>query len=456
MTMQTAIYRRLPHVAAWLLLGLCLALVSARASAADDGMQLERVVLLYRHGVRTPLPGEVQLDEATGKPWPVWKQAPSLLTPHGIAGVKLMGAYDRQRLAALGLFAPRGCPPARQLWFWANTDQRTIDSATVLAEAFAPGCHVAVGHLPRGSEDPLFHPIEANTTDWNAADAVAAIQSATGGPDALIAPHADALATMAQVMGCGGTHDPAWCSPAQWHGSLALAPESGHMVLTGPVATTSGTAEVILMAYAEGRPLPEVGWGRTDAQRLQQLSQLHALLFDIHARPDYMAERVASSMSRRLLELLHNTDAPRLSVLVGSDNNIVALASVLGVHFQLGGYAKDDPPIGGAFGIEVWKDNSGKRYVRLFYQAQSLDQLRGLQVLDEKTPPATLALVPHGCESEKPCPLEIVVAALARAAAHVRSSKVAWTTGTLLWPSSTKSLPGLESFSPREKVPAGG
>ena len=422
MTMQTTMSSRLPHVAGRLLLGLSLALVCAQACAAAAGMQLERVVLLYRHGVRTPLPGEVQLDEATGKPWPAWQQAPSQLTPHGMAGVKLMGGYDRQRLAALGLFKPRGCPPAAQLWFWANTDQRTIDSAAALAEGFAPGCPIAIGHQPQGSEDPLFHPIEAKTADWNAADAVAAIQRATGGPDALTAPHADALAAMAQVMGCGGAHDPDWCSPGQWHGSLALAPETGRMQLTGPIATTSGTAEVILMAYAEGRPLPEVGWGRTDAQRLRQLSQLHALLFDIHARPDYMAERVASTMSRHLLDVLRNEHAPRLNVLVGSDNNIVALASVLGLHFQLAGYAKDDPPIGGALGIELWKDHAGKRYVRLFYQAQSLDQLRELRPLDEAAAPVTLPLTPMGCTANEPCQLEAVLPALERAAAHVRSS----------------------------------
>ena len=88
MTMQTTMPSRLPLVAGRLLLGLILALVCAQACAAAAGMQLERVVLLYRHGVRTPLPGEVQLDEATGKPWPAWQQAPSQLTPHGMAGVK--------------------------------------------------------------------------------------------------------------------------------------------------------------------------------------------------------------------------------------------------------------------------------------------------------------------------------------------------------------------------------
>ena len=422
MAIRTTDYRWLPHAAGWLLLGLCLALLSGKASAAaENGARLERVVLLYRHGVRTPLPGEIQLDEAGGKPWPTWRQAPSQLTPHGIAGVKLMGAYDRRRLAAAGLFADRGCPAADQLWFWANTDQRTIDSAAVLAESFAPGCHVAIGHLPRGSEDPLFHPIEAKATDWNAADAVASIQRETGGPDALLTPHADAMAAMAQVMGCGTGHDPSWCSPAQWRGSLAPAPDNRGMTLTGPIATTSGTAEAILMAYAEGRPLDQVGWGRTDATRREQLSQLHALLFDIHARPPYQAERVASAMSRRVLDLLSDTHAPKLSVLVGSDNNIVALASVLGLHFQLPGYAEDDPPIGGALGIELWRDpTDGKRYVRTFYQAQSLDQLRALSPLDLASPPATLPLQPTGCIADKQglCPMESIVPALERAAAH--------------------------------------
>jgi 4-phytase/acid phosphatase len=424
MTTRSSTYRWLPHVAAWLLLGLSLALVSARTSASTDGLRLERVVLLYRHGVRTPLPGEIQLDEASGKPWPTWAQPPSQLTPHGIAGVQLMGAYDRQRLTALGLFAGHGCPPPEQLWFWANTDQRTIDSAKELATGFAPGCHIAVGHLPQGSDDPLFHPIEAKTTAWNAADAIASIQHATGGPDALTAPHADALATMMQVMGCGTASDPSWCSPRQWHGSLELAPDTGGMRLTGPIATTSGTAEAILMAYAEGRPLPDVGWGRTDAKRREQLSQLHALLFDIHARPAYMAERVASGMSSRVLAVLRSERAPRLNVLVGSDNNIVALAAVLGLHFQLAGYAQDDPPIGGALGLELWRDPATtRRYARVFYQAQSLDQLRELKPLDATAPPATQALTPADClpTATGLCPLETILPALERAAAHAHS-----------------------------------
>ena len=403
----------------WLLFA---ALTTAQAYAGDS-LQLERVVLLYRHGVRTPLPGEIQLNEASGKAWPTWTQPPSELTPHGAAGARLMGRYDRQHLAAAGLFSASGCPNASQTWFWANTDQRTIASAQALAEGFAPGCRITVGHLTQGSEDALFHPIEAGATTWNAHDSVVSITRSTGGPDRLTSAHTDALLAFAKVMGCGTHRDPDWCHAEHWHGNLTVSPDTRHMVLTGPIADTSGTAEAILMAYAEGRPMRDVGWGRVTSTQLQQLSQLHALLFGIYARPDYMAERVASVMSQRIIHLLQDERAPKLSVLVGSDNNIVALASVLGLHFQMPDYAEDDPPIGGALGIELWRDQAnGKRYVRVIYQAQSLAQLRALQMNGQRAIPTSVTLHPAGCPDDDAgrCPLEAMIPSLQKAAALAR------------------------------------
>ncbi|RUL79011.1 histidine-type phosphatase [Dyella choica] len=386
---------------------------------ADMPLQLERVVLLYRHGVRTPLPGEIQLDEVSGKPWPTWRQAPSELTPHGAAGARLMGQYDRQRLAAAGLFSVHGCPTPSQLSFWANTDQRTIASAQALAQGFAPGCPIQVGHLPQGSEDPLFHPMEAGATAWNAHDAVTSILASTGEPDALTEPHADALQFMMTVMGCDQRHHPDWCEPSHWHGTLAAPTSSERMTLSGPIATTSGTAESILMAYAEGFPNRAVGWGRIKPGQLESLSQLHALLFDLYARPDYMAERTASVLSHRILGVLQDEQAPRLNVFVGSDNNIVALASVLHLHFKMPSYAQDDPPIGGALGIELWREPGGsQRYVRVFYQAQSLPQLRALS----HSPPATVSLLPPACVSNKNglCRFADILPLLQRAEARAR------------------------------------
>jgi len=87
------------------------------------------------------------------------------------------------------------------------------------------------------------------------------------------------------------------------------------------------------------------------------------------------------------------------------------------------GYGQDDPPIGGALGIELWRHPStGRRYVRIFYQAQTLSQLRSLEPTNDGEKPATLLLYPAGCLSNKEefCPLERVIPALERAAIHAK------------------------------------
>lgn len=414
--MPTAQHRGRALLALIMVAGMTLASVPA---GAREDMQLERVILLYRHGVRAPLAGEVQVNEVNGKPWPRWPQAPGELTAHGAQGAERMGAYDRRRLAGEGLFAAGGCPAPSDVWFWANTDQRTIASAKALAQGFAPGCPIAIGHLRQGSDDPLFHPIEAHAVAWQARDAVASIEAQTAGPDALAAPHTRELTTMAAVLGCMPGDTQPVCDARSWHGSVKAAPDGRQLVLTGPIATTSGTAEAILMAYAEGLAPDAVGWGRADAARLEQLSRLHALLFDIYARPRYMAERITSVMSKRIIWTLQDAAAPRLSVLVGSDNNIVALASVLDIHFRMPGYGQDDPPVGGALAIELWRRRAtGQRLVRVFYQAQTLSQLRSLRA----DPPVVRPLRPAACAagSGSFCPLRSVMPALQRAANYAR------------------------------------
>jgi 4-phytase/acid phosphatase len=395
------------------LLALCLTSGPSFSAPAGDGvggMHLEQVVLLYRHGVRAPLDGEVQWQPADLQPWPSWPVAASQLTAHGREGVTLMGSYDRQWMAAAGLLATDGCPAAGTVHLWANTDARTIDSAAAWADGFAPGCGLTVGHRAVGSDDPLFHPLEAGVTHLDANAAIAAIRAENGGPEQLTAAAGPAMATFFDVMGCTPSRRASErCRQAGEKGSLQANEKNDGVQLKGPIFSTSGTAEVILMAYAQGMPNDRVGWGRTDARRLAQLSRLHALLFEIYARPTYLAQRVGGPLAEAIRQQLGDPRAPRVSVYVASDNNIVALASLLGAHFRLAGYGLDDPPIGGALALEVWQaDHDGPRYVRVVYRAQQLAQLRTLVRLTTKAPPAIEMLAIAGCHTDRPgwCPLD--------------------------------------------------
>ncbi|CBA17265.1 putative acid phosphatase protein [Xanthomonas albilineans GPE PC73] len=366
-------------------------------------LQVEQVWMLFRHGVRAPLPGEAAAAALAPQPWPVWTTPPSLLTAHGRAAVKLSGDYTRQWLLRDGVLPAHGCPAQATVSVYANTDQRTIASAQILAETLAPGCKLQVGHQSEGSDDPLFRPVEAGAVDFDAAAAVASIQRQTGGPGALLAPYAKELQTMQQILGCAQA-----CDFVRMPSSLTPGRNGRSLALHGPLDLTSGTAEVFILQYTEGLPLDQVGWGRATPERLGMVSRLHALLFDIYARPQYMAARAGAPLAHRVLDTLGVADAPRLSVLVASDTHIAALSGLLDLHFHLPGYGRDDAPPGGALVLEQLRDlRSGQRYVRVRYQAQSLDQLRALTPLSLRAPPLLQTLQLSGCNDPATglCPL---------------------------------------------------
>ncbi|MEQ4575728.1 MAG: histidine-type phosphatase [Gammaproteobacteria bacterium] len=410
--------RRRVHGALALLLA-CLAPLPAWGRPAPPDWRLERIVLVARHGVRAPLDGEAAAARYADAPWPHWDTPASLLTPHGREAVRLSGAYLRQWLRQAGALPHEGCPAAGAVEVWANTDARTIDSGQLLVDALAPGCGLVAGHRAPGSDDPLFRPVEAGAVAFDARAAVASIQRENGGPAALAAAHREELAAMQALLGCGPR-----CDFAAMPSSLAPSANGRGLSLKGPVDLTSGTGEVFLLQYAEGLPLDQVAWGRATPARLEAVSRLHALLFDVHARPRYMASRAGAPLAREVLARLGEGDAPTVSLFVGSDTHIAALASLLGVHFHLPGYGADDPPPGGMLALERWRDGtSGARYVRVEYLAQSLDQLRELRPLDLAHPPLRQALVPAVCgkaATSMGCPLEAFVTQL-RAAAQPAS-----------------------------------
>ncbi len=394
-----------------LLLSCLFAFAGLSAADAAPAAKLERVVLIYRHGVRAPLPGEAAAAADADAPWPDWGAPPTQLTTHGREAVRLSGVYLRDWLLAEHLLQADACPVTTQVTVWANTDQRTIDSGEILASALAPGCGIATGHLPLHGDDPLFSAVSAGVMDFDAKQAIASIEASNGGPAALVARHAQQLQAMKAILGCDD------CSFMRTPSLLAASGDGHGLVLKGPIDLTSGTGEVFLLQYAQGMPLAQVGWGRADMQRLEAVSRLHALLFEVYARPHYMALRSGGPLARRALELLGDPKAPAVSIFVGSDNHIAGVTSLLGAHFQINGFGADDPPPGGALAIELWREpGTGKQEVRVEYLAQSLQQLRDLQPLDLAHPPVRRQLQMQACGGRSACTLDAFEPSLETAA----------------------------------------
>lgn len=368
-----------------------------RAAVHPHPPQVERVIALVRHGVRAPIPGEVPDGTRTAAPWPRWPVAPEQLTPHGAQALRIEGRLARRWLDSVGLLAHARCPRGDQLAIWTNTSARTIASGAALADGIAPGCAVTVGHRAAGEVDPLFEPLRAGAAPFDARAAIASIDAYTGGVEQLAARHRDLVAALDRVLGCG---EPRGCSPLP---PSALRPSAdGRAIdLVGPIRNVSGTAQVLLLQYAEGLPMDR-GWSRIDAATLRRLGALHAALFDVFSRPPYMAARQAGPLAQRIAQRFTARDAPAVELLVGHDTNVTALGAVLGVRVEAPGYATGDVAPGGALVLELLRARGGARFVRATYRTQSPTQLRRLARSGSVTP-----LAIPGCHDGpgRSCPL---------------------------------------------------
>lgn len=87
----------------------------------------------------------------------------------------------------------------------------------------------------------------------------------------------------------------------------------------------------------------------------------------------------------------------QIVVVTSSDAYVAGLAGLLRVHWQLAGYQPDYCAPAGALVFELRQSrDTGEYLVRVFYTAQSLDQLRNLTPLTLAQPPETMQLMIPG------------------------------------------------------------
>lgn len=405
-----------------LLLGLYPAIAapaqnSSSASPAADpstppDSDLQFVLVLSRHGVRSPLNRPADLDKFSAAPWPTWPVAPGIQTPHGDQLIKILAGWDRARWSSHRLFAATGCAGAAHVTVIADNDQRTIATGKDLAEGIFPGCGVATHSQPQGTSDPLFRALASPAIHADPALATAAVAGRIGAdPRTLTETYRPQLAALDRVLaGCGKL--PA--NPRRtsiFDVPVSLKPGSGDAPVStrGPLPTASMLVANLLLEYTQGMSDADTGWGCLDGPTLRYLMQLDTAVWNYGYWTPAVARMLASNLVDRIGKTLEQgaTGKPvlgalgkpgdRLVILVGHDSNIAPVAGALGIHWAFDGRVDDTPP-GGALFFEVWRARAnGKLSVRLTYVAQTLEQMRRAEPLTPANPPAVAPIFLPGC-----------------------------------------------------------
>src|SRR5580693_8388678 len=107
---------------------LFIPLLLAAGAALAQSPKLEYVVILSRHGVRSPTAPAADLRQYAADPWPDWSVAPGEMTEHGRKLMTFLGGWYRSWLARDGLLSPEGCDDAGAVHVRADVGQRTRES----------------------------------------------------------------------------------------------------------------------------------------------------------------------------------------------------------------------------------------------------------------------------------------------------------------------------------------
>lgn len=382
------------------------ALPSPPAAFATPDAALRYVIVLSRHGVRSPTGKAAQYGAYSAATWPQWPVAPGDLTPHGFQLMQKMGSDYRAQFAAAGLFAVNGCADAARVTFYADSDQRTRETGKALAQGLLPGCSISVAALPEDTSDTLFHP-RPNSND--AALATAAISGRIAAdPAHLTQAYRSQIVLLDHILATCGT-------PATTHRTslfdvpAKLDTGSGdHLAeLRGPLYIASTLSENLLLEYTEGMPDP--GWGCVHHDELETLMQLHTAAVDFTQRTPVIARAQAANLLDTISRSMEQAatgkpvagakgaPADLALFLIGHDTNIENIAGALNLTWIIDG-RRDDTPPGGALIFELWQERSTQQYsVRVFYTAQTIDQMRAGTPLTSERPPQRVALFVPGC-----------------------------------------------------------
>ena len=378
--------------------------VSTTPSQTQD--KLKFVVIVSRHGVRSPTGKTDQLNQFSTEPWPTWSVPPGNLTEHGAKLEKLFGGFERELLAKQGLLAPTGCEDAEHITILADSDQRTRETGKDISAGLMPGCNVESHALAEGTPDPLFHPLAAGNLHFDKQLATAALSGRIGNnPAGLVEAYRPQLEALEKVLTGAGAPP----KMKLFDMPSSIAPGKGdHLVdLRSPLGTAATMAENLLLEYADG--MPQVGWGRVDEHTLRELMQIHTASADLERWTPYIARAQSAPMLGAILGSMQQVidqkavsgalgrRSDRLLVLVGHDTNLTNISGALGLAWLIDG-RRDDTPPGSALVFELWQSGASSNYsVRLFFSAQTLDQMRNATPLTLDNPPERVPVFIPGC-----------------------------------------------------------
>ena len=372
---------------------------AAMPTLSRAGYTLEQVVVFSRHNIRSPLSSNGSaLGTITPHEWFRWSSGPSELSLRGGVLETEMGQYFRKWLEGEGLIPENWRPEDGAVRFYSNSKQRTIATARYFSAGFLPSAQPEIEyHVEFNKMDPVFTPQLTFFTPDYAADAEAQIRALF---TERIRGLADNYALLADVIDMER-------SPGRADGTIpAFSTEDSAFILqlnaepavSGSLKTACSVSDALVLQLYEEADERAAAFGHalTGAQ-WEAISEVKDVYVDVLFTAPLIAANVAHPLLKELRGEL-TAEGRTFSFLCGHDSNVGSVLAALGAEPYAAPFAIEKAaPIGCKLVMGRWTAPDGERFISLDLVYQTVDELRGLTLLDgAAAAPAVLPIALSG------------------------------------------------------------
>lgn len=378
--------------------------VQAGTSLSKEGYQLEQVIVLSRHNIRSPMAGKGSyLDSFTPYDWFEWTSGAAELSLRGGVLETEMGQFFRKWLVSEGLIEENYHPQGNEVRIYANSKQRTIATAKYFTAGLFPTANIDVEyHVKFDTMDPVFTPQLTFISEEYIKDATEEVFRLYKDKIEGLKDNYELLEDVLEIQ------DSAYAKENNFQGfntddtELLLKPGE-EPVVSGSLKTATGITDALVLQYYEESDAKKAAFGKElSNEQWAQISEIKDVYGDVLFTAPLIATNVAYPLLKEIKSEMDASGERRFTFLCGHDSNVGSVLAALGAeNYDLPNAIEKKTPIGCKLVFSKWKSASGREYWSIDFVYQNVEQLRTQPILGLENTPEVYHISIKGLKQNK-------------------------------------------------------
>lgn len=357
---------------------------------SHKGYTLEKVVVLSRHNIRSPLSGnDSVLGRITPHEWYQWSSPASQLSVRGGTLETCMGQYFRKWLEKEDLFTENYRPDEETVRIYANSKQRTIATAEFFSAGLMPTANEDVEyHVEFDEMDPVFTPQITYISDEYKKAATEQIEEMYSDDIQSLGDNYELVSDVIDMEDSEAWKD-GTVTEFKTDDTKVILEEGKEPAMEGSLKTACSVSDAMVLQYYEDKDAKEAAFGNDLSDKdWEDISEIKDVYVDTLFSAPLIATNVAHPLLQEIQSEMDEEDR-EFTFLCGHDSNVASVLAALGAEeYELPCTIEKRTPIGCKLVFSKWESADGKDYWSADLVYQTTEQLRGMELLDEENHPA--------------------------------------------------------------------